>query len=95
MDQPTAVSAAAICNIRQPLKRRPKRIIPRPNEMQLLRHCISGPRDLSEGPVGRCTKRGWLRTIVEVIVVERKTKTVVRYELTEIGRAAVDSSESA
>ena len=36
---------------------------PRASELEFLRSLLDGPRPVSEGPVGRCTKRGWCRRL--------------------------------
>lgn len=71
--------------------RRRKRTSPRPEEIALLRSCSSGPRALRDGPVGRCTKHGWLRPVIEPTTSKHSSRVTVRYELTETGRAAIDA----
>ncbi|MDX7949585.1 hypothetical protein P7D22_00125 [Lichenihabitans sp. Uapishka_5] len=58
---------------------------PRPSEVTLLRRLASGPQPLREGPVGRCTKRGWCRSVEDVASGEPR----VLFALTEAGWAAL------
>jgi hypothetical protein len=61
---------------------RPRRP-PRDNEISLLLSLATGPRPLTIGPVGRCTKRGWCRRHLPD-PPDANTATVT-YELTEKG----------
>jgi hypothetical protein len=62
-----------------PRKRRP----PRDNEVSLLLSLATGPRRLTTGPVGRCTKRGWCRR--HLIDPPDARASAITYELTEKG----------
>lgn len=68
---------------------RPRRTQPRGGELDLMRMLLSGPRPLAAGPVGRCTKHGWLRVLREEMPASR---AVARYELTDAGRAAIGAA---
>ena len=73
---------------------RPRRTQPRGGEIALMRTLLSGPRPLSAGPVGRCTKHGWLRVSSEADGAAA-ARAVARYELTDAGRAAIGRSPDA
>lgn len=54
---------------------------PRPEEIALMRRLAAGPRAVSEGPIGRCVKRGWCRAEV----AEAGRRTTVLFALTDAG----------
>lgn len=71
---------------------RPRRTQPRGGELALMRSLLSGPRPLSAGPVGRCTKHGWLRVSFDDDGSRAAARAVARYELTDAGRAAIEDA---
>ena len=74
---------------------RPRRTQPRGGELALMRTLLSGPRPLSAGPVGRCTKHGWLRVLFDGDGSRTASRAVARYELTDAGRAAIGPAATA
>ena len=74
---------------------RPRRTQPRGGELALMRMLLSGPRPLSAGPVGRCTKHGWLRVLLDGDESRTASRAVARYELTDAGRAAIGPAATA
>lgn len=65
----------------RPLRLRRK---PRPDEIALLHSLASGPLQITEGPVGRCSKRGWCRA-VSIGRDKRGGRIIILYELTPSG----------
>ncbi len=60
---------------------------PRPEEVRLLRSLEASPRQLTEGPVGRCVKRGWCEVVIEPSL--GRAGTQVLYGITDAGRRLV------
>lgn len=56
--------------------------------MNLLR---AGPRAVSEGPIGRCVKRGWCRVLIMDPPKEIGQGVCVLYALTDAGWAIVSA----
>jgi hypothetical protein len=56
---------------------------PRPEELDLLATLLDGPLPISSGPLGRCLKRGWCRTVHHAA----GSSQTPRFALTETGRA--------
>lgn len=60
---------------------------PRRTELQLLASLRGGPKAITEGPVGRCVKRGWC----DFEIVDTEGKAVVLYSLTDEGCLALEA----
>lgn len=59
---------------------------PRPEEVALMRNLAAGPRAVTEGPIGRCVKRGWCRA---VMAEGGARGAAVSFALTDLGRALI------
>lgn len=70
---------------------RPKRG-PRPEEIALMRRLIGGPVAVSEGPIGRCCRRGWCKAIAAPTTRDDRHHGSTTFELTELGRTIVLAS---
>lgn len=72
---------------------RPLRVFrrtPRSSEIALLRRLAAGPAHMTEGPVGRCSKRGWCRAVLLQAIDADKPHGTALFELTDAGRALLD-----
>ena len=67
--------------------RRPTRA-PRPKEFEILNILTLGPRALASGPVGRCSRRGWIR----YVGMGEDSRAV--YEITALGQAELEEYET-
>ena len=65
---------------------------PRLEEIALLRLLAASPRSVTSGPIGRCVKRGWCRAVIAEDLDEGLARVVVRFALTETGRALIGES---
>lgn len=73
---------------RRPARRRG----PRPEELALMNLLRAGPRAVSEGPIGRCVKRGWCRVLIIDPPKEIEQGVCVLYALTDAGLAIVSAA---
>lgn len=59
---------------------------PRIEEIALMQLLASGPRAVTEGPIGRCVKRGWCRALVIDAPKTPGSVPGIVFALTDAGR---------
>ena len=62
---------------------------PRADEIALMRDLLAGPRSVTEGPIGRCVKRGWCRALVVGSDTAKGEALRIVFALTDAGRALI------
>ena len=62
---------------------------PRADEIALLRSLAAGPAQVTGGPLGRCSKRGWCRAVLVQATGGEKSHGTTVFELTLAGRALI------
>ena len=66
---------------------------PRAEEIALMQMLVAGPRAVTEGPIGRCVKRGWCRALVIDAPKPTGTSAGIVFALTDAGRALLAEVE--
>ena len=63
---------------------------PRADEITLMHDLAAGPRTVTEGPIGRCVKRGWCRALV--VDRDEGLGSRIVFALTDAGRALIGAA---